>query len=633
MGFLAYLALVGICLGLGILVASMLPTRGARIGLGAVLFLAIIVDASWFIAPLTDWSPALMDVIWLVVFGLAFLGAAMTASYYSGTVNQPRWTWPSSRDFMFMAVVIAIFGAVILLIPVPLDTDAQGFGYLALLLREGGDFTTLAPWHPETDYLYSPAFTGLIAHLSARFDLGIHTLELCVGALMVVLFVWTAYDLGNEIEGKRTGRAFMISAVIGTGLVTAFMDSHFTALMSLMFSLAFLTFVVRLLEQWRWSSAIFAAICLAGVPLSQPDITLALMIGYVPWLIVVWLAKPRPKFIQWLAIAVFVPVLALGIVAPWLNSIMDLLEADIESPFVVESFHWRTMVFMHAVVIVVLAGIGTLLGLWRRHPLALLMIVWLVGIVEFSTLGLLEKNFPDLVEPLLKYDYPFSLAWHGPIIPYMVLGGLALVWLVDRLGGEQFDASLDQVAIPGLSVILIGLIIGVLFFDPLLNASKDYADFYGAFSSQADVEAMQWIRDNAPPNARVLNHPGPHEGDWVPVIAERDTVYFRPQEFFQNTADFEAEQDVFRAFWLDPANPAHAQKLLAAGIMYVIVPQVFGDPASLDEMVRWRGPVPEAASYLQASSLDDAEYLALVHEQDGARVYFVNPFAVLRPSP
>jgi hypothetical protein len=415
------------------------------------------------------------------------------------------------------------------------------------------------------------------------------------------------------------GRALMLAAVIGTGMITAFMDSHFTALLALDFSLAFLTFVLRFLETFRWSSALFAAICLAAVPLSQPDTAIALIIGYVPWLVIIWLSAKRPSFGAWLVIAAVIPLVALGILAPWLLDITDLLGSDIESPFVVDQDHWRTLVLMHGGVIVALAALGVVLGLARRTPAQLLMLIWLVGIVEFSTLGLLEKNFPEQMEPLLKYDYPFSLAWHGPIIPYTVLGGLALAWLADRL---RLDRWVRPLAFPVLGLAIIGLGAGVYYFDPLLEASKDRIDFYGAFSSEADVEAMRWLHDHAPDNARILNHPGPHEGDWAPVIAERDAIFFRPQPFFQDTEMSEEEQAALREFWRNPTDEQSAGWLIEHNIDYVLVPQVFSNPDHFDEMLRWRRPLPEAQSY---RVVQESPYLRLVYDKDGAQVYEVVP--------
>jgi hypothetical protein len=623
MDFLAYLILVALLLSLGTLVASILPTRGARIGLGAVLFLALIVDGTWFFAPLLDWSPGLADAVWIGTFIAIAFGAAMAARYYRRASRLPAWTWPSARDLIFLIMVIALFGAVTLALPVPFDTDAQGFGYLALTLRNSHAYATLAPWHPEIDYLYSPAYLGLIGHLSARLDPGIYVLQMIFSAATAVLFVWLAYDLGNELEGPRTGRAFMLAALIGTGLITAFMDSHYTGLLALLFSLGFITFVLRFLSTWRWSSALFAAICLAAVPLSQPDATIALIIGYVPWLVVIWFSKPRPRLSAWLVIAAVIPLVALGIVAPWLIRIGDLLGSGLESPFKVSHSHWRTMVIMQGGLIVALAAVGVLIGLRRRQPVHLWMIVWLIGIVEFSTLGLLEKALPGVMKPLLKYDYPFSLAWHGPIIPYTVLGGTALVWLADRLGARRVDRQVRWLAVPVSIVALAGIAAGVIFFKPLLKESKNHGiHFYGAFSSAADVQAMLWLRDHAPTDARILNHPGPHEGDWAPIVSERDTVYFRLQPFFQGTEGVQAEQEAFRAFWRDPANPDNINLFREQRVSYVLVPQVFGNPASFKDMLRWRQPLPEAASYLQ-SPVSAAPYLRLVYDRDGAQVYEV----------
>ncbi len=618
MTFVAYLLLIGVWLGLGVLVTIALPVRGLRVGLGALTALAAVVDFTWFVAPLTGWSARLGDVAWIAVF----VGALGLALYRAPFVRH-GWAGPSPRDLVTLGLVIAAFGAVLLVLPVPLDTDAQGFGYLALTLRDGGSYTTLAPWHPEIDYLYSPAQPGLIAHLSARFAPGIHALQMMVAAATAALFVWGAYDLGCELGDRRLGRALLLATLGGTGLVTAFMDSHYTALLALAFALAFLTHTLRYLSEPTWFNAALAAVCLAGVPLSQPDTTIALIMGYAPWLVALWLARPRPTLRAWLGVSAAIPLGALLLIAPWLVSLRDLLGADIASPFVVDAGHWRTMVFMHGGVIVLLAALGAVSALRRRSAAGLLALVWLAAIVEFSALGLLERTFPALIEPLLKYDYPFSLAWHGPIIPYTILGGSGLLWLADRLGAARVDRLAWRWAYPAVALGAGLLLIAIVAFDPLLAASKDAGlRFFGAFSSAADVTAMEWLRDHAPADARVLNHPGPHEGDWAPIIAERDTVFFRPQPFFRGTERADAEQAALRAFWRDPTDPVHRLALLSAGVRYVLVPQVFARPETFGEMVRWRRPLDEAASYA-AQQVAEAPYLRLVYEHEGAQIYEV----------
>lgn len=628
---LVYAILIGLLLGVGVLGASGLPGRGARIALGAALVLALVIDVTWLFAPLDGWSHRLGDAAWAGVFALIVLIALSRAYHYQSRPDLPRWTWPSARDAAALLVLVVAFGALVALLPVPLDTDAQGFGYLALTLREGQDHTTLAPWHPEISYLYSPAYPGLIAHLSVRLPVGIHALQLAFGAATAVIFLWLAYDLGAELGDRRLGRAFLLAAVIGLGLLTAFLDSHYTALLALVCSLAFLTFVLRYLRSPRWSNALFAAICLAAVPLSQPDTTIALIIGYVPWLALLPLTRPRVSWGTWAVVAIVIPLAALALVAPWLASLRNLLGSDIESPFEVALSHWRTLVLMHGGVIVLLALIGAALGLRQRTPAQLLMIVWLIAIVEFSTLGVLERLFPEVMAPLLKYDYPFSLAWHGPIIPYIVLGGTAIAWLAERIGAERVDAWARRLAYPAVTLALIAVGLGAAFFDEVLAFTRDNVAFYGAFSSRADVAAMEWLRENTLPGARILNHPGPHEADWAPVIAERDTVYFRMQPFFQGAAQAENEQEVFRALWRTPDDAAQDFAALLAdyGIDYVLLPQVFGRPESFDEMLRGRPPLPEAASYL-SRPLSAAPYLRLVYDENGAQIYEVLLPATLR---
>ena len=100
--------------------------------------------------------------------------------------------------FGFAALIFIIPA---LIAPVPLDTDAQGFGYLALTARLGGGFDTLAPFHPEIHYLYSPGFPALVAYLSHQLGLGIQTdRDGRRGGALRLMLVWLAYDFGSELQ-------------------------------------------------------------------------------------------------------------------------------------------------------------------------------------------------------------------------------------------------------------------------------------------------------------------------------------------------------------------------------------------------------------------------------------------------
>lgn len=130
-----------------------------------------------------------------------------------------------------------------------------------------------------------------------------------------------------------------------------------------------------------------------------------------------------------------------------------------------------------------------------------------------------------------------------------------------------------------------------------------------------------------PARCIILNHPGLHEADWVPLISERQAIFFRLQPFFQHTEAVEAVQAQFREFWLNPTDPSHEALLRQHGIDYIIVPQVFTNPESLQGMFRWRPPLPDAAQYQPQAITEAIPYLELVFDEDGARIFRVKQVA------
>lgn len=616
-----------VVVGTGAMLAPAWPTHQPRIGLSAALVLALIISGALFWSMLFGWDTLVIDYLLFALITVTFLGGTlsygqMRAERRGGELPDAAQGWPGPRDLLFFVFVTLVFIIPALILPVPLDTDAQGFGYLALMARLGGDFDSLAPFHPEVTWLYSPGFPLLVAYLSQQLGQAIHTVQLAMAAVLGLVCVWLAYDLGTELRDKRLGRALALTMLGGLGLFTAYMDSHYTALLGLVFALAFIIYVLRYLRDGHRVDVIAAGLMLGAVAIAHPDTTIILALGYGPWLLALGYGRPRATTRRWLALALVVPLIALVAIVPWLWRIMPLLGGDIASPFERNIDYWRVMLTFHGLWIAPAALIGAVVGLRQRSQAAILSVGWLLLILDFAALGIIEFLLPWL--PLFRYDYPFSIAWHGPIIPYTILGGMGLLWLWDNFFEAHLGVMLHRYAWGLLGAGIVAGLVALAFSGQLLSLSKGRIGFFGAFASHADVQAMTWLRDNTPEDARILNFPGTrfdnsHEGDWVPVISERDSVYYRWQPFFRNMEASIAEGDRLRAFWRDPADPTNAGLLAEAGIDYVIVPQIVGDPASFETAWRWNAPF--AWDFVMRSAVGDAPFLEPVFEVDGAQVY------------
>lgn len=613
-----------VVIGAGAMLAPAWPTVQPRIGSMAALSLGLVVGGAVFWAMLFGWNTLVVDyllfalVCGIFLFGTLSYGQKRAESRGEELADADQG-WPGPRDLLLFGFAALLFIVPALTLPVPLDTDAQGFGYLALSARMGGGFQTLAPFHPEISYLYAPGFSALTAYLSGQLEQGLQDVQIAVGAVLSLMMVLLAYDFGTEFRDKRLGRAMAVAMIGGVGLFTTFMDSHYTTLLALVFGFAFINFSLRYLHHRMVADAVASGLMLGAVILCHPDTTIILALGYVPWLVTMWWGKPRPTVASWLVLLAGVPLLALLAISPWLLNIRDLLGADIVSPFSRDPNYWQVMILYHGVVIVPIAIVGAVVGLRQRNQAAILSVGWLLLILDFSTLGIIESVFGGLLAPILRYDYPFSIAWHGPIIPYTILGGMGLLWLWDRFAERRFGVALHRYAPAALGAVIALALVALVFSSQLLSLTKGLVGFYGAFSSESDVQAMEWLKVNSAADARILNHPGPHEADWVPVVSERDSVYYRPQPFFQGDEASLEEQERLRAFWEDPASPANAALLADAGIDYVIVPQIVTNPQSIETMFRWRPPFTEATA--MRSSVADAPYLELVFDADGAQVY------------
>lgn len=513
-------------------------------------------------------------------------------------------------------------------LPVPLDTDAQGFGHLALAVREGGTLSTLAPWRPGLTYLYAPGVLVLFARVSSWLPwMSMADVMLGAGHAFAFAFVWiagtAAAEFGLVLEGHAAARsshwraAGVVAAFASLGYWTALADAHYTSTITLVFATAW---AAGLLRAWRTGARgwwAWTGLMLAAVVVSHQDTAIDVALGLVPLAVAALWPSRVPAAAGGMTIMAGV---TLALLAPWLATLPSLVASGVASPFPRSLAHWKPLLLYHGLAWPAVAVAG--LMVWRRCRWAWACGIWVALVADFAVFGVVERVAPWLAAPITRFDFPFGLGWHGPIVPYLLLGAGAMAWAATR-------ARIDLAAHPSRAgaVVLLAIVVAALVaFRSLADASRERVEWHGAFATRNDVEALRWIRDHTPPGARLLNYPGDHEalrdweGHWAPVVAERDSVYFRMQPFFLSGPAVDAassEQRALLAFWRDPRDEAHAAALEARRIAFVVVPEVVNDPGAGR---RWRGAPPALLPGV-VSRPADAPYLRKVFAAGGAEVY------------
>ncbi len=252
---------------------------------------------------------------------------------------EKRVDWLSALYHLF---VFGAFLAPAFVMYLPYDTDAQGFGYLALMVREGGTVDTLAPWQPDVSYLYSPAFFIWSAYLSDLLGLPLHQVMLPFGHMAAGLAALMGLDLGRSLAPERPRVGWLMSLVLlgGFGLFTTLMDSAYTTVLGLVFMMLFLALVFR--GDW------LAAVALAAVPLTHPDTIIVLLLGYIPFYAAFWLSRENASRVDWLRWFVWIPALGIVLTIPWMVRMWPLfMHHEVSSPFPLSLTHVQQLVIFN----------------------------------------------------------------------------------------------------------------------------------------------------------------------------------------------------------------------------------------------------------------------------------------------
>ena len=528
--FIAFI-FAAVLIGAGAMLSPAWPTAQPRVALAATLCLGLIVGGSVFYAETFAWDTLVVDYLLFALLAGVVLGGTLSTAQARAEARGDRLPdrdqgWPGPGDLALFAFVALLLLAPLLQLAAPLGDYGQSAGLHSLAMRDGGTFASLAPYLPAESVIVSPGFHALAAYLSAQLEQPIPLIHLSVSAVLVLLIVWIAYDFGADLAAKRLGRALACAALLCIGLYRSCLDGHFAELLALLFLAAFLLYSLRLLRQFNVADLVAAGLMMGAVAYTSLSLSLILLFGWITLLALVWSkAYGAISFAARLALAIGIPAVALIGITPWLVNNLALTLPVSPSPFPADLGNLALIFREHGFVICLLAIWGIYCGLQAsglRRFVSMLMLVWLLLIIDLSSIGLIARMLPAIGE---LANAP-NLARHGPVLPLIWFGGLALLQLWDA----RLSAAFQRLGRHSthLAIILAAalLLLVALALQPLLAI----LGFPSESLSHNEVAAMAWLRENTAADAVVMAADG---NAWLPVFAERRAVNFRAFRSFE----------------------------------------------------------------------------------------------------
>ncbi len=534
-----------VLVGAGAMLSPAWRTAQPRIALAAILCLALVTGGAVFYTEAFGWDTLVIDYLLFALLSGVVLGGTLSSAQARAEARGEQLEdrdqgWPGPEDLAFFALVALIVILPLFHLQTPLGAQGQATAFHSLTTREGESFKSLLPFVTQSDLIIAPGFHALSAYLSLQLDHTIPLIQLSVAAVVVFLLVWLAYDFGAELHDKRLGRAMAIALLLGFGAFNSYLDGHFSELLGLLFTQAFLLYALRLLRRFHLADLIAGGLMMGAVVYTSLSLSLVMLFAFLALLGVAWLYRLGAiTKTSRLGLTVGLPLVALLGIAPWLVNNLPLILPLSPSPFAPNLSNLAYMTRSQGFLILPLA----LYGLWRGlridgplRPVSLMMSFWLLLVADAALLGLLGALLP-LIGALTNAP---NLARHGLILPYAFFAGLALLHLWDERVATAIKRRLRPLAYRLLALTAALILLLGLSFQPLLDLARPLLGLPPASITDAELTAMRWLRENTPTDALLLAADG---NAWLPIFAERRALDFRAVRYFEWDALARMETD------------------------------------------------------------------------------------------
>lgn len=499
-------------------------------------------------------------LLWSTVFGLhwertfCLAAFAVLALYALARLLRTRfgdlapWTDVGNRRSIVAAMILFALTLLVrfvqirnLVLPAWVDSPQHAL-VTELVAMHGQVPQSYEPFLPASNFIYHFGFHADAAVFHWLSGLAIPQAMLILGQVLNAASGLMAYLLTLRLTGRKL--AAMVAALV-VGLIS-YMPAYYvswgryTQLTGLLLLPAALVTAMDWLEAKRrdYRLLLMAGLTQTGLFLTHSRVTVFSVSFLVTYLfyesIVHWRRKNQGANLElWGRAGLFI-LLALGLSGPWLVQVITGIHTALRAAGrslrgdpSYNAFPWGFLFIARNRELMALAAIGIVGGLLRRKKETVWILAWcgLVAlVVNPGWLGLPATSLVNNATTVIALFLPLSVLDAQAITFLWDHGPTTFGALFARLGLQRSAATAVRAT---LVVLLVGAAVwGAWGMVSIVNPTT-------VLATAEDLEAMNWIKENTPPDAVFLintrhwqlgAYVGTDGGYWIPQLTDRRTL-------------------------------------------------------------------------------------------------------------
>lgn len=452
---------------------------------------------------------------------------------------------------------------------VPAWIDGLHHTMITRLIVEQGQVP--ANYHPYLDvdsFIYHFGFHALAALFALLTNLDVPQAVLVMGQILnacvgVTLFGLAATLLGGTRRSYIVGGVTAMAIVGVVSLIPAYYVTwgRYTQLTGLLVLPTAMVLTLEWIERGRRGALVLGTLAVAGLAV----IHYRVLVFYGLFAIVLLIFQTasdsslRPRRMASVATGGFLRAAMLAgtsllLISPWVARITHVLLTRGAWPGLSAGTEYTApstelLLMPRNLPLAVLAVWGLTLGVWRRHRGVVIIGLWVLSLILMAAVRWVAVPASSVV---ISFFLPASL-----LIAYFVAAG---VW-------PALPRAWRPAAGVGLALVALWSAAGMR---SVVNPTT-------LLATQADLEALAWVREHTPPESRFLIgnrswqgniRVGTDAGYWLSVLADRETIPPPALYVLGPPAHVESVNRVSRLASSEPLVPA---VLREAGVTHVFL--------------------------------------------------------------